>query len=223
MRKTWTTLIVLGILLCMFVSIGANAQAAEDALTILAVDGDVLSDEQIAALKNEYSNGYILDVSGEGTSSALDIVFSESHPVDVGGIVPGSGEHETKLLFLGDPMTLEANGEKITLIGVNNELDAGTIGMLLEGSEGKLVAVGKAEASQAVKDAGLDLFLTTDAGDGVQTMVTANVGVTQVVNVGADSAWPITKVTLDWEGNVQAEPIAVPEAMVVVEPGPVVD
>ena len=65
MRKTWTTLVVLGILLCMFVSIGANAQAAEDALTILAVDGDVLTDEQITALKNEYSNGYILDVSGE--------------------------------------------------------------------------------------------------------------------------------------------------------------
>ena len=223
MRKTWTTLIVLGILLCMFVSIGANAQAAEDALTILAVDGDVLTDEQIAALKNEYSNGYILDVSGEGTNSGLDIIFTESHPVEMGALIPESGEHKTEPLYLGDPMTLEANGEKITLIGVNAELDAGTIGMLLEGAEGKIVAVGKAEAGQAVKEAGIDLFLTTDSGDGVQTMVTANVGVTQIVNVGVDSAWPITKVTLDWEGNLQAEPIAVPEDMAMVEPGPVVE
>ncbi len=223
MRKTWTTLVVLGILLCMFVSIGANAQAAEDALTILAVNGDVLTDEQIAALKNEYSNGYILDVSGKGTNSALDIVFSESHPVDVGGIVPESGEHKTEILYLGDPMTLEANGEKITLIGVNAELDAGTIGMLLEGAEGKIVAVGKAEAGQAVKDAGIGLFLTTDASDGVQTMVTANVGVTQVVNVGGDSANPVTKVTLDWEGNLQAEPMAPGGSTAMIEPGPVVD
>ena len=98
MRKTWTTLVVLGILLCMVVSLGANAHAAEDALTILAVNGDALSDEQLAALKSEYTNGYILDVSGNGTSSALDIVFSETHPVDAAMAVSMPGEEGTEFL-----------------------------------------------------------------------------------------------------------------------------
>ncbi len=221
MRKTWTTLVVLGILLCMVVSLGANAHAAEDALTILAVNGDALSDEQLAALKSEYTNGYILDVSGNGTSSALDIVFSETYPVDAAMAVSMPGEDVTEFLYLGDPMTLEANGSKITLVGVNGELDAGTLSGLLAGAEGKVVAVGKANGGEAVKGAGIGLFLTTDAGDGVQTMVTANVDYTQTVNVGKDSAYPITKITLDWEGNLQAEPMAAPESVAMTEPGPV--
>ncbi len=221
MRKTWTTLVVLGILLCMFVSLGASAHAAEDALTILAVNGDALTDEQIAALKNEYANGYILDVTGNGTSKALDIVFNEARPFDTGAIGPQSEEHVPEILYLGDPMTLEANGEKITLIGVNYELDDLTLGSLLSAAEGKVIAVGKADGGEAVKMAGIDLFLTTDASDGVQTMVTANVGVTQVVNVGNDSSYPITKVTLDGYGDLQAEPMEAPAPGVIVAPGPV--
>ena len=221
MRKTWTTLVVLGILLCMFVSLGANAHAAEDALTILAVNGDALSDEQIAALKNEYANGYILDVSGNGTSKALDIVFNEAHPLGMDAIGPQTDEHVPEILYLADPMTLKGNEQKITLIGVNHEVDSAMLGTLIAEAEGKVVAVGTADGGEAVKQAAIDLFLTTDASDGVQTMVTANVGYTQVVNVGKDDYYPITKVTLDSNGDLQAEPMEAPAPGVVMAPGPV--
>ena len=201
MKKVLTTLVVFGIILCLCLSLGVTARA-DDAFAILAVNGSALNGDELAALKAEYPNGIILDVSGsDGDHAGFDMAFVRTHAADAMMLGPTGGDYEA--LYLGEPITKEYNGQKITLVGVNGELDAGTLAGIISSVEGPVVAVGESSVADTVFAAGIHLLLVTDEGGDALNGVTASADSNQTVKVGANSDVPVLKITADG-GSLQA-------------------
>ena len=185
MRKAWITLAVIGILLCLFVSLGAAGYAAEaqdDALTILAVNGGHLDEDTIALLKGERENMFVIDVAGDTSDvdhAGYDYVFMGAVPEQADeastmamtdAASPVAAEPPFKTIYTGEIVTLKApkagGGEQVVnLVGVDGTMTAEFLFNLTAGLDGEVIAVGAPEAAQAVSGAGLKTFLTAGVAE----------------------------------------------------------
>lgn len=212
MKKLWNTLVVLGILLCMLMSLGVSAEAAEGDYAVLAVNGE-LSLDQMTQLRSQYSGSILLAVAGSTdaqTHMGYDVVNVPADPVtasDVTYIWPGEAKRFTAM-----------SDYPVVLVGVGADTAveelASAIANCGAGDTDKVVAV--ADAGAAAK---VDEYNATEAavkiqmvlipsGDGADSAA-ASVAVKAAV-VGSDPGAPITQVLVNVDGAPEASAIAAP-------------
>lgn len=207
MKKVLSVLVILTILVGMFVSLGAQAFAADGEAAIFAVTGEQLSAETIGLLKEHYGQGCVIDVDGlaSGQSDAgYDVVFLGSDPGVSTSYVPVWPGHMTDFCATSydTPFILIGVGASTTAEEILNAfMESGY------STEGDVhgIAVGDAAALQAVKDSNaVQVFLTHDMSDADM----ANAGGVKVVNVGKDDA--VVGVYVDAYGALTVEGVALP-------------
>ena len=203
MRKVWNTLVVLGILLCMIMSLGVTADAAEGDAAIFAVSGTQLAPENLDVIRTEYPGCLVVDVNGpdEGQSltgySAVYVDSEPMDPVDYTPIWPGYALDFT----LGNPE------RKVVLVGVDGVVGAeavtAAVSAYLE-ADPYVIAVGpNAAAATVAACVDVDMFLTVDLKDPA--------GAAVVVSVGEQAEYPVSLVKVNDGSSASAEAIAVPQ------------
>lgn len=213
MRKVWNTLVVLGVLLCMVMSLGVTADAApaQDDAAIFAVSGTQLQPENIGVMGTQNPSCLVVDVDGldEGQSAAgYNVVYVGSDSgvmTDYACIWPGA----VQMFQVGTqlrPVVLVGVGEAST----TDEINAAVSGYL--GDDPTVIAVGPAAAAAAVSGcADVDLFMTTGLDDA------AAAGTIPVVNVGKEAEAPVSLVQWNEDGTTTVSAIPVPQP--VADPG----
>ena len=232
MRKVWSTLVILAILVGMFVCLGAQASAEEGPkdLAVVAVGNETLTAEHIERIKESMPGADVLviDVNGvDGDGAGYSYGYSDMDqgfaPDNYSFIWPGMASVPT--------MEVTDNGDnhcKVVLlpIGPNDTVDsinAAVDGYKAEGGNVVVVAVAPASCYnvQAAVDSNVDQVLTcgeTDAfGD-------------KLIRVGEDETNPVCVITVDEFGSVNPTTMPLPEAtdpgvgtqgtMTLDEPGP---
>ena len=211
MRKIWNTLVVLGILLCMVMSLGVTADAAEGDAAIFAVGDTQLAPENIDAMETQTPGCLVVDVNGlaDGQSTiGYDVVYVQSDPqimTDYAYIWPGFAQQ----------FEVGAQSRKVVLVGVGeastaDEINAAIGAYLADGSY--VIAVGPAAAAAAVSGcADVDMFMTTGLED------TGAAGAAKVVNVGKEADAPVSLVLVNEDGTASDAAIPVPQP--VADPG----
>ena len=214
MRKVWNTIVVLGILLCMVLSLGVTADAAEEDTAIFAVSGEQLAPESIDAMRTETPGCLVVDVDGlaDGQSAAgYSAVYALAEPTDYveyKAILPGKAEE----------FTVGAKEKKVVLAGVAETTTAEELAAAIAtfaADEPFVAVMGPAAAASVVAGCpGVNVFLTTGLDD-----ASAAGGVT-VVNVGKQVEAPVSLVKINDDNTCAAENIAVPQTMTVTEDTP---
>ncbi len=210
MRKVWNTIVVLGVLLCMVLSLGVTADAAEEDTAIFAVSGQQLAPESIDAMRTETPGCLVVDVDGlaDGQSAAgYSAVYASAEPTDYveyKAILPGKAEE----------FTVGAKEKKVVLAGVAETTTAEELAaaVAVYAADDPFVAVmGPAAAAAVVAGCpDVDVFLTTELDDAAA----ASIGVT-AVSVGKQAEAPVSLVKVNDDNTCAAEAIAVPQAATV--------
>ncbi len=204
MRKVWNTLVVLGILLCMIVSMGVTADAAEGDAAIFAVSGEALAPESIDVMKTDCPDCLVVDVDGlaEGQSAAgYTAVYTPSEPTeptDFEAVWPGAA----KIFDVG------TQDRKVVLVGLDETITADAVAGALSqfvADDPYVIAMGPAAAAATVSlCADVDMFLTVGLDD-------AAAGTATVVNVGKQPEAPVSLVKVNADGTASVEAVPVPQ------------
>lgn len=217
MKKVWSLLVILAILVGMFVCMGAQAFAAEGAkdLAVVAVAGDALSADQISMIKESLSDKEVLvvDVNGldfEQSGDDYNYVYVDMDqgftPSGYEFIWPGMGSVPTR------DVTDAAGAQcKVVLLPIGPDDQVETINAAVDGYKqaGVCVVIAIAPESsynvQAAVDSNVDKVLTCG-----ETGVYAD----KLIKVGSDSSNPVSVISVNELGGMEVTSMPIPVAAV---------
>ncbi len=226
MKKLWNTLVVLGIVLCMIMSMGAVAEAAEGPkdLAVVAVAYETLTADQISRIEQDKAgmDVVVLDVNGlDGTDGAgytysysdIDEGFS---PSNYAFIWPGMGALPTRTVTDDMGTTCTVVFLPVGADDTAETINAAIAGYKQEGQNCVVIAVAPASSYnvQAAVESEADKVLTTDETD---------VSSDKLIKVGSDGSMPLSVITVGASGVQGVESMAMPDATMpgmVAGPGP---
>ena len=215
MKKVWSTLVILAILVGMFVCMGTQAFAMEGGAEIFAVAGQQLSLDNVAELQASNPDGIVLGVEGLneelGNADYTVVSYVESDPMMTTGLT---------YVWPGHAVAYYYDRQTVAIVGVNGASTAEQIAAALaelgdytpEGCY--VVAVGPKGAAAAVAaSTDVDMFVTAGVDEELEgESFRQSVGAAYVVNVGAEEETPLDMIEIT-DNNPTDLPMPIPGAV----------
>ena len=217
MKKVWSSLVILAILVGMFVCMGAQASAAEGGAEIFAVAGQQPGLDSVAEMQANSPDGIVLGVEGLsnelGNAMYTMVSYVDSDPMMSTGLY---------YVWPGHAVSFVYDRQTLAIVGVSAASTVEEItGALAElgdyTAEGYyVVAVGPKDASSVVGMAGadVDMFVTSGIDEEMEgDIYQQNLGAVKMVNVGYKAETPASLIEVaDNSATASAIPMPAPVA-----------
>lgn len=214
MKKVWSTLVILAILVGMFVCMGTQAFAAVGGAEIFAVAGQQLSLDNVAELQASNPDGIVLGVEGLneelGNADYTVVSYVQSDPMMTTGLT---------YVWPGHAVVYYYDYQTVAIVGVNSastfEEIAAALNEQTAPEDCYVVAVGPKDAAAAVSACAdiVDMFVTSGVDEELEgESFRQSVGSAYVVNVGAEEEMPLDMIEIT-NNNPTDLPMPLPGAV----------